>query len=298
MGSLLDYGDRQSKQVSRRIFVETLRRLQSIDRLSNYTYVGFGAYQFLDFELVHKQLGVDRMISIESDEKLIARCHFNVPYRSIEVQHGTATTLIPSLDWTEKSIVWLDYTQRLRVEEMSDFENVALRLKPGSVLAITLNCHAGEEGKRRGDLQKAVGAQNVPIGISEAKLGDWGLAKTQRELLTSLVHRTLNARGDGTVWQQVLNIHYRDDARMQMIVGIVDHPDVHDAIQTCRFEDMAEVSFDADAVVIELPNLTLRERHALGKKLPAKSLKEFAGLSSKDLNSYARFYRWLDPVGY
>jgi len=297
MAGALDYGDRQSKQVSRRIFVEALKRLQPIDKLSNYAYVGFGAYQFLDFDIVHRQLGIDRMTSIESDEKLIARCHFNAPYRSIDVLSGTATSIIPTLDWSKKSIVWLDYMQRLRADEMADCENVALRLKPGSVLAVTLNCHAGEDGHRRDDLARAIGSENVPIGITDAKLGEWGLAKTQRELLTSLLHRTLGSRGDGVTWQQILNIQYRDDARMQMIVGIVDHPDLHDEMQACRFEDMAEVSFDAEPVVIELPTLTLRERHALGKKLPAKSLKEFAGLSAKDLTSYARFYRWLDSAG-
>lgn len=297
MAAVLDYGDRQSKQVSRRIFLEALKRLQAIDKLSNYAYVGFGAYQFLDFDLVHRQLGIDRMTSIESDEKLIARCHFNAPYRAIDVLAGTATTIIPTLDWSRKSIVWLDYTQRLRTAEMADCENVALRLQPGSVLAVTLNCHAGEEGHRRDDLAKAIGSENVPIGITDAKLGEWGLAKTQRELVASLFHRTLASRGDGATWQQVLNIQYRDDARMQMIVGIIDHPDLHDEIQACRFEDMAEVSFDAEPVVIDLPALTLRERQALGKKMPAKSLKEFAGLSTKDLAAYARFYRWLDAVG-
>lgn len=298
MASTLDYGDRQSKQVSRRILVETLRRLQAIDKLSSYSYVGFGAYQFLDFDLVHRHLGIDHMTSIESDDKLITRCHFNAPYRGIHVLLGTAGTILPTLDWSRKSIVWLDYTQRLRREEIADCENVALVLEPGSVLAVTLNCHGGEDGKRRANLARAVGEERVPIGITEAKLGEWGLAKTQRELLTSLLHKTLASRGDGTTWQQILNIHYRDDARMQMVVGIVDHPDLHAKIQACRFEDMPEVSFDADAVVIDLPSLTLRERQALAKKLPAKTtLKDFAGLASKDLEAYARFYRWLDAAG-
>jgi hypothetical protein len=296
MATVLDYGDRQSKQVARRILVEALKRLQAIDKLSNYNYVGFGAYQFLDFDLVHRQLGIDRMTSIESDPRLIARCHFNAPYRSINVLEGTATTIIPTLDWSGKNIVWLDYTQRLRAVEMADCENVALRLTPGSVLAITLNCHAGEEGGRRAELERAVGAENVPIGITESKLGEWGLAKTQRELVASLLHRTLAGRGDQVSWQQVLNIHYRDDARMQLIVGIIDHPDLHASIQACRFEDMAEVSFDAESTVVELPVLTLRERQALSKRLPAKTLKDFAGLSAKDLASYAKFYRWLDAT--
>ncbi|WP_343466427.1 O-methyltransferase [Rhodococcus aetherivorans] len=298
MANVLDYGGRQSKHVSRRIFVDALRRLNAIEKVSKYAYVGFGAYQFLDFELVHRELGIVDMTSIESSEKLIPRCQFNAPYRGIKILEGTANTIIPALDWSKKSIVWLDYTQRLRNDEMADCENVALQLKPGSVLAVTLNCHAGEDGSRRDELAKAVGNQNVPIGVTDAKLGEWGLAKVQRELLTSLIHRTLANRGDGTSWQQILNIQYRDDARMQMLVGIIDHPEIHEKIQACRFEDMQEVSIDAEPLTIQLPSLTLRERQALDKKLPTRSaLKEFAGIPAKDIAAYAQFYRWLDPVG-
>lgn len=294
--SVLDYEDRPSKTVARRIFVDVLKRLQVIDTLAKYSYVGFGAYQFLDFDLVHRQLGLSDMVSIESNEKLIARCHFNAPYKNIKILQGTAGNLIPTLEWSKRTIVWLDYTQRLRKDELADCENVALRLQPGSVLAITLNCQSGDD-KRRADLAAAVGAENVPIGTTEAKLGDWGLAKTQRELVTEVMHRTLGIRGDGTTWQQLLNLNYRDGARMQMVVGIVDHPELHAKIEACRFFDMAEVSGDADPIIIEMPTLTLRERQALGKKLPAKTLTSFAGISEGELASYARFYRWLDAAG-
>jgi hypothetical protein len=84
---------------------------------------------------------------------------------------------------------------------------------------------------------------------------------------------------------------------MQMIVGIVDDATLHGKIQACRFEDMLEVSFDAEALVIEMPALTMRERQAIGKKLPATSLKDFAGLPAERLSAYAKFYRWLDSIG-
>lgn len=296
MATFLDYADRPSKTVCRRIFVETLRRLQALDRLSTYSYVGFGAYQFLDFDLVHRQLGVDKMTSIESSEKLIARCHFNAPYKNIEVVQGSSTTIIPTLDWSGKTITWLDYTRRLGTGEMADCQNLALRMQPGSVLAVTLNGHPGEDGERRQQLADAVGQENVPIGTSEARLGDWGLAKVQRELVTGILHRALAARGDDATWQQLLNIYYRDGARMQMVVGIVDHPDIHQKIDACRFGDMSEVSPDAEPLIIEIPSLTVRERQALGRKLPTRTLRSFAGLSEADLAAYARFYRWLDAV--
>jgi hypothetical protein len=294
VASNLDYSDRPSKRVSRRILVDVLRRLHRLDNLANYSYVGFGAYQFLDFDLVHRELGVRNMTSIESDSKLIARCHFNVPYKDIQIIQGTATTVLPTLDWTKKSIVWLDYTQRLRQQEIADCENVALTLTPGSVLAVTLNCHPGEEGTRMRALEDAIGTAHVAITLTDDKLGGWGLAAAQHKLLTAKIEKTLNDRGDGASWQQVLNIRYKDDARMQLIVGIIDHPDIHAELSACKFGDMDFTSYDAESLIIAIPSLTTREQLKINESLPSKSPKAFAGISQDAVSSYAKFYRLLE----
>lgn len=292
----LDYGDRPSKAVSRRIMVETLRRLQAFEPLPSYSYVGFGAIQFLDFDLVHRHLGIKKMTSIEADSSLLPRCHFNVPFKGINILEGTSTTVLPTLDWGSKVIVFLDYTQKLRQEEMSDCENVALLIIPGSVLAVTLNCQPNSEvGQRRVDLEAAVGSQQVPLGVTDARLGGWGLGVVQREILTSVIQGALAARGDGSSWQQLLNIRYKDGASMQTIVGVVDHPDVHKKLEGCRFQEMDEVRDGPDALEIQIPMLTARERLALNAKLPS-TVRSFAGISEAKVKAYASMYRWMDSA--
>lgn len=294
--SELDYRDRPSKAVTRRILVATLRRLQAFQSLERYPYVGFGAVHFVDFDLMHRQLGVVDMTSIEGRASLVPRCHFNRPYRGIVIREGTSSTVLPTLDWSLPAIVHLDYTQRLRSEELSDIKNLAMQLQPGSVLAISLNCQPNrDEALRRSDLESAVGPQLVPLGVTGVKLGGWGLASVQRDIVTSTVDATLSGRGDATTWQQLLNIRYKDGASMQTIAGVVDHPGVHDALKACRFEDMPEVRTGSEALEIRVPVLTTRERLALNQKIPGTP-GSLPGLAAEEIEAYVNNYRWLNPT--
>lgn len=292
-----DYSERPSKAVTRRILMALLQRLQAFQATSKYRYVGFGAIGFVDFDMAHRVLGVKKMTSIEYKTNLIPRCNFNRPFKGIEVIEGSAGTVLPTLDWSDRAIVWLDYTSKLRSDELSDIENVALLLRPGSVLAVTLNCSvSSEEDERVPELEKAVGADKVPLGVSGARLGGWGLADVQRDLITQLVERTLGNRGDGASWQQLLNIHYRDGAPMQLLVGVVGGADVHKDLLRCRFGEMDEVRMGTEALVVEVPTLTLRERQALNAKLPGKA-PSLAGIPAEKLQAYADMYRWLESAG-
>ena len=69
--------------------VDAMRRLSSFRPLPAYRYVGLGGYEFVDFDLVHRALGVNRMTSIESavDEK---RLKFNRPFPGIDLKVGTS----------------------------------------------------------------------------------------------------------------------------------------------------------------------------------------------------------------
>ena len=60
---------RPSKQVERKLFIETLHRLRDADYpICSYTYVGLGSIFYADFILFHKYLYIDRMICAERDE--------------------------------------------------------------------------------------------------------------------------------------------------------------------------------------------------------------------------------------
>lgn len=295
------YENTPSKGVARSIFVDLLRHLIPIRTPTDYQYVGFGALEFVDFDLIHRQVGITDMISIEKDEPAIARYEWNRPFNSITVVAGRASTILPSIDWLRPSVVWLDYTDPLKTEVIGDVETVARRLIPGSVLAVTVNAHPLKLGEdRRAELEKNITPERVPLGVTDDRLGDWGLADVQYEVLTAVIRDAFASRGDETSFRQLLHIHYKDSARMQMVGGIVNAPEIEDVLAQCRFDDMSETRPGKDALYIRVPLLTHRERVWANQQLPlapGASPLAMDGIDPKDLRDYADVYRRLTAAG-
>ena len=102
------------KDVTRRIFANMLHQLDLNGDLRRYQYIGFGALEFIDFDLVHPNLGINDLFSIEKSGN-IDRYEANKPYQCIDLLHGNSTDKLTEIDWKRLSIVWLDYestTQR------------------------------------------------------------------------------------------------------------------------------------------------------------------------------------------
>ncbi len=56
---------RPNKQIQRLMCIDVMRRLSAFRPLNDYRYIGLGGYEFIDFDLVYRSLGIKRMISIE-----------------------------------------------------------------------------------------------------------------------------------------------------------------------------------------------------------------------------------------
>jgi hypothetical protein len=296
------YENTPSKAVARLIFVDLLRHLTPIRAPKDCQYVGFGALEFVDFDLIHRQVGIADMISIEKSE-LIERYEWNRPFNSITVIGGRASTILPGIDWSRPSVVWLDYTDPLNTEVIGDVETVARRLIPGSILTVTVNAHPlrlGEGEGRRAELEKNITRERVPLGVTDDRLGDWGLAEVQYEVLMAVINESFASRGDGTSFKQLLHIHYKDSARMQIIGGIVSAPNLEGILDQCRFDDMPETRSGKDALYIRVPLLTPRERAWADQQLPiapGASPLAMPGIDPKDLLDYSDVYRRLAATG-
>jgi hypothetical protein len=297
----MSYEIRPSKAVTRQIFVDLLRRLMPLGSPKEYQYVGFGALEFIDFDLIHRHVGVTDMISIEADSFSIARYEWNRPFNSIAVMPGRASTILSSIDWRRLSIVWLDYTSQLTTEVISDAETLARVLIPGSVLAITVNGQPLRYGEgRRTALERNITRERVPIGVTDDRLGSWGLAEVQYEVLTAELTKSFAARGDAAKFRQLLNIHYKDTVQMQMVVGIVSAPGMDSFLDQCRFDDVGETRTGKEALHIRVPLLTAREQAWANQRLPlapGDAPLELTGVNPQDLQDYADVYRRLTAVG-
>ena len=129
------YANRPSKHIQRRMVVDACRRLRVFSSLCDYRYVGFGAYEFVNFELVRRELGIVQMDSIEQDTRYEDRYLFNRPFAEIEVHFDTANNVLPNLlEEAALRVVWLDYTSGLNQKVLQDVGICIRKLTPGSVL--------------------------------------------------------------------------------------------------------------------------------------------------------------------
>lgn len=297
---IISYEIRPSKAAVRLIFLDVLRHLAPISDTRDYQYVGFGALEFVDFDLFHRHLGVTSMVSIEANTTEIERYEWNRPFNGITIAPGRASTVLPTLNWSQLSIVWLDYTSQLTSEVLGDLDTLARVLIPGSILAVTINAQPVRLGQgRRQALERQITAERIPIGVTDIRLGGWGLAEVQYEVMNATLTNAFSERVDAASWRQLLNIYYKDNALMQLIAGVVGAPAIDRTLDQCRFTDVPEVRSGADPVYVRVPMLTNRERAWVEQKLPMGAGDpsiELPGVKSEDLLLYAEIYRRLDAT--
>jgi hypothetical protein len=281
------------------MIVDACRRLERIAPLSTYGYVGFGALEFVDFDLFHRHLGITQMTSIERDLGSTERYEFNRPYRDVQLLFGEATEHLPTLDWTGLRIVWLDYECQLRESELRDCAIVVRELQPGSVLLVTLNAHSRLDGRLE-LLRQNVGETRLSAGLTEEALSsEWAFAGVQRAVLTDYIQEIASLRPTPVNLRQFVNFNYKDSARMQTLGWVVSSPGLDKTVAECLIENLEVSRTGEDPMVIKLPVLTRREAQYLNARLPVPAGQSLAEtwLDRRSQAEYAGLYRWYpSPV--
>ena len=287
-----DWRYRPVKYVERRMIAEALQRLHRLASLDSYRYVGFGALHFVDFVLFHRILGINEMISIEQNTRWKDRYLFNRPFRSVDVQFGHSTDLLPQLDWSGLQIVWLDYDRQLTRAILQDVEYLIHRLLPGSVLICTVNCQAAVRHRLKA-LQSNLDPEVIDPRLTEQKLRrPWEFSNVQYDVLSDVVQEALSRRSDRATSLQLFNFRYRDGARMQTVGWVVSAPNVISTLEMCRFSELQFVREGRSAYEITVPQLTRREVDYLSRLLPTDEVEGVDWLSDEELMAYASLYRW------
>jgi hypothetical protein len=274
-----------------------MRKLSAFRPLPEYRYIGFGGFEFIDFDLVKRALDVRRMVSIE-DELPLDRIKFNRPSPDIEVVYGHSNEILPGLALDEPSIVWMDYCSPVRFDVLQDVLLLGERMLPGSMLLITVNASVATDGKRLSTLQERVGVDRVPVDVSSEKhLDGWLTAEVQRRVLLEELRRGLAQRSDNARFEQILNVQYRDTQRMQTIAGVVIDPGSEAAFRSAEYRLLPYVRTGSESLRIKVPVLTAREvlnlesRSQLGAPVPS-----FSWLKQIEADSFADLHRWYPPV--
>lgn len=298
----INYQIRPGKNIERKMFVETFRRLSEFGSLHSYRYVGFGSAYFSDFYLFHKSLGLRRMISIEKDVENHSRFRFNRPFACIRLHFGRSNDVLPTLSWGTKTILWLDYDGRLDSGALTDVSHFCSAAPAGSVIVMTVNAMPDQAGEDRVRLLRTrVGNANVPPDVTQASLGGWGTAGVYRRIIHNQISQRINERNGGLeetrqlVYRQLFNFRYADAAKMLSVGGLIYERRQQDIFERCAFQRHFDFVCDGDdAYSIETPNLTFREIHHLDSQLPKRTRKvKGKSIPNEDIEKYAKVYRYF-----
>jgi hypothetical protein len=135
----VSYDLRPAKQTERRLLLDFLRCASEVGlTISDYRYVGMGGTMFYDFHLIHRFLGVNRMISLERDPAMHPRSAFNRPFEFITVSNESVADFLARDRDETVTIYWLDYDDGLGPEITADITSLGTRLKIGGFAFVTV----------------------------------------------------------------------------------------------------------------------------------------------------------------
>lgn len=309
MGSYesINYILRPSKQIERKIFIETLLRLSKIDyHISEYTYLGMGSIHYADFLLFHKNLLINKLICVEEDE-IPNRMEFNKPYNFIELHcPKTLSKYITTMDVNTLFFAWLDYDGYLSKIELDDIRSIIHKLKPGSILTITIQADpknlsklVGQEewNKLKSEEREARKLEEVKklIGsyysdeIKLVNLGFNNLPILYSKALLNYINSFVFKREDLSFYP-LFNFKYYDGIQMITIGGIIDKTDTEKRKQ---LSELLVVPFGEIPIEISVPPLTIKEKHWLEKNVVKNNAdpRDHFELADKLIENFKLFYK-------
>ena len=314
----INYSLRPAKQIERKMLCEAFRSLTTFSPLAEYQYIGMGALQFADFTMIHKELGITSLFSIEGDPDR-DRFVFNKPFECVEMLFGLSTDVLRTrVDWTVPTIMWLDYDYRLVPSVLADVELFLRNAIAGSLLLVTVDAEedqiysggdparsdaeAETEGSLDGMNQRphAILTSDFPdsaalAGESDATLVGWNIAVVYARLIFDAINQITaqELRPDGAKFEQLFHFEYLDTARMVTIGGLLSPADrAQEVLTTWSTDTFSFVRTSGTAPYrIDLPRLTYREGQWLNQFLPTSNGQD--PVPVEDRERYATLYRWF-----
>ena len=297
----VDYSLRPAKTAVRQMVVTALARLGPLMPLDSYRYIGMGSIYFREFLLVHRQLGITDMISIERDLDE-DRVRFNLPLACIDLWMGSTSEVLPRLDLGEKPhIIWLDYESRVAPDILSDIDEMVGSCAPGSILIITVNADYIRDEEEREVWLSAIGDRR-PETSDPRDRGEYALLSYQ--VIRSQINAALNDRNAGVPnpdhrirFQQAFHLVYADGAQMLTVGGGLVSETSQREWAACEIESLEFARTGEQPCRVKIPLLTRREVHRLLSEMPDSQgdidkAAEEAGIPEEDAREFATIYRY------
>lgn len=300
------YPLRLNKAIDRFTLIETIRKLERISALSEYTYYSFGGPYLEDFRLLHEFCPEIRMVSIEEKPQTLLQQKFHLISKKLELREISLSAFLAEYDAdNKKSIFWLDYT-KLSLSEIEEFQSLLGKVAINSIIKITLQAMPRDyNGSKASKFREQFSAYMPDPSIDPPPLTE-DYATLLQDMLQIASQRIYPANGE-VVFQPLTSFYYADGTTMFTLTGIVckriDRKNIRSIFKSW---DCSNLDWGRPKE-INVPFLSTKERFHLQKHLPLKNnsgkrLYSALGytLDGKDdpdatidmLKQYARYYRY------
>lgn len=306
----IDYRVRPGKYVERMMMADTFRRLRFAN-VESYQYVGLGSVYFSDFVLMHRALGVHKMVSIERNIHDQARFNGNIPYATVEMLWGDTATELAKVDLNLRSIVWLDYDGRLSAPILKDVANVASRAASGSVIAVTVQCKFDRHHTEQDEdasvqvLIDSLGADNIPHDLKTKDIEGKGTGKLFRNVILNQVRTSLAARNVALhkthhfEFRQIFNFRYEDGVLMMTVAVVIFDAGQRGLFELCSFDTLDFIRTGEEPFEIAIPKLTPKEIKIIEAQMPGDIANlKLGAIPPRDAGQYARLYRYFPNLAF
>lgn len=309
----INYLLRPNKNVERKLLLEMYRALRRGFPLSEYRYVGMGSLWFADFIPAHREIQMEDMISIERHSA--DRAEFNRPFNCVVVEEGNSTDVLQRLALDSKPILaWLDHDSALGGPALEDASILATHAPVGSVLIVSVNASPLQLRERdpdsdrirdKVDVFRDYAGRFAPEPVTEEKLTPSQLGATICDTLLAAFEHGVRATRRGRRFHQLARIAYADGTEMVTVGGMVTDEETEAILADLSLEKLAFYPPEPVPFSIDVPQLTIREKHALDRFLPGGTplkarevrRKIKVQFKQKHLDAYAQFYRYYPLFG-
>lgn len=290
-GGTLPYHLRQNKAIDRILFIDILHRINNYTNISEYLYIGFGGPFLEDFKIMHRELKIKNMISIEIDDDVYKRQLFNKPLSCIKITQQNSRDFIDEFDFSkEKHIIWLDYTQPEYGDQLIEIQNLIERLNEGDVFKFTLNANSANLGNpsdnNRNQLLKyrldkfrdMIGSDFYPLDLNENNMGSKSFPKCILKSCENAIKKGSSAKN--LTPYMLLYCSYKDGQEMVSVTGILLNEKNIDIFKNktrlsyWRFYANGFLSENGNLTKINLPVLSVKERLFIEAGLPSANEEE------------------------
>lgn len=330
-GATIPYHLRQHKVVDRRLFVDLLRRFERWRDLSDYVYLSMGAYQLEDHKLIHRILGLKKLIAFDSDGDVVARQMFNRPTATCKCVQMLSGDAVAQLEKTlatcgveepQGYIFWLDYTTASQIgAQIREFQTLLSQLNDGDIVRVTVNAHpktafadvdtanatmSERQRKQFASLTSKI-KEFLPSWAAEEHMTQDDLPRVLSNAFGKAASKEMGAISR-LHFRPLSIVRYADGQQMLSMTGVVSRKS-EDAKMDAALSmgGWPFASDDWDTVhKLTVPDLTLRERLFLEREIvdkkPDEIVKDLGFDKAGDLkvldflDSYLKYYRFYPTL--